>query len=49
MRLLPTSGLDWNASKAERHQLGWVLQGTAGRRETSYGALASSGQCWLGH
>lgn len=40
MRPPPTPGLDWTAaSKAERHQLGRVLQGTAGRRETSYWGL----------
>lgn len=40
MRPPPTPGLDWTAaSKAERHQLGRVFQGTAGRRETSYWGL----------
>lgn len=34
MRLPLTLGPDWNAaSKAERYQLLWVLQGTAGRIE----------------
>lgn len=51
MRLSLTLGLDWNAaSKAERHQLGWVLQGIAGRMEDfPTGVWASSGWCWIGH